>query len=88
MIGRERGAVKRVVSSAAQEGPPMALPRKAVLALAAAVLTTAGLAASAVAQIAVEKDYWVFSWDGTTLKDTGQRVKVNGGPAAIRTVEK
>jgi len=36
----------------------------------------------------IEKDYWVFSWDGTTLKDTGGRVKVNGGPAAIRTVEK
>jgi DNA-binding beta-propeller fold protein YncE len=36
----------------------------------------------------VEKDYWVFSWDGTTLKDTGGRVKVNGGAAAIRTAEK
>jgi len=36
----------------------------------------------------VEKDYWVFSWDGSTLKDTGQRIKVNGGPAAIRTAEK
>jgi hypothetical protein len=36
----------------------------------------------------VEKDYWVFQWDGSTLKDTGQRVKVNGGAAAIRTPEK
>ena len=36
----------------------------------------------------VSKDFWVFSWDGTTLKDTGQRVKVNGGTAAIRTAEK
>jgi DNA-binding beta-propeller fold protein YncE len=36
----------------------------------------------------VEKDYWVFQWDGTTLRDTGQRVKVNGGPAGIRTAEK
>jgi hypothetical protein len=36
----------------------------------------------------VEKDFWVFSWDGTALKDTGGRVKVNGGPAAIRTAEK
>jgi DNA-binding beta-propeller fold protein YncE len=36
----------------------------------------------------VEKDYWVFQWDGSTLKDTGGRVKLNGGPAAIRTVEK
>ena len=36
----------------------------------------------------VEEDYWVFQWDGTTLRDTGQRVKVNGGPAGIRTAEK
>ena len=36
----------------------------------------------------VEKDYWVFQWSGAMLKDTGQRVKVNGGPAAIRTAEK
>ena len=36
----------------------------------------------------VEKDYWVFAWDGTALKDTGGRVKMNGGPAAIRTAEK
>jgi DNA-binding beta-propeller fold protein YncE len=36
----------------------------------------------------VEKDYWVFSWDGSTLKDTGHRVKVNGGPAGIRTAER
>ena len=36
----------------------------------------------------VEKDYWVFQWDSRTLRDTGQRVKVNGGPAGIRTAEK
>jgi hypothetical protein len=36
----------------------------------------------------VEKDYWVFAWDGSALKDTGQRVKMSGGPAAIRTAEK
>jgi DNA-binding beta-propeller fold protein YncE len=36
----------------------------------------------------VEKDFWVFHWDGTTLKDTGQRVKVNGGAAAVRAAEK
>ena len=36
----------------------------------------------------VEKDYWVFQWDGRTLRDTGQRVKVNGVPAGIRTAEK
>jgi DNA-binding beta-propeller fold protein YncE len=36
----------------------------------------------------IEKDYWVFQWDGATLRDTGQRVKMNGGPAAIRTADK
>jgi DNA-binding beta-propeller fold protein YncE len=36
----------------------------------------------------VEKDYWVFQWDGRTLRDTGQRVKVSGGPAGIRTADK
>jgi hypothetical protein len=36
----------------------------------------------------IEKDYWVFQWDGSTLRDTGQRVKVNGGPVAIRSAEK
>jgi DNA-binding beta-propeller fold protein YncE len=36
----------------------------------------------------VEKDYWVFAWDGATLKDTGHRVKVNGGPAGVRSAEK
>src|SRR2546421_2707696 len=35
----------------------------------------------------VEKDYWVFAWDGSTLKDTGQRVKVNGGAIGIRTAD-
>ena len=36
----------------------------------------------------VQKDYWVFEWDGRTLRDTGQRVKVNGGPAGIRTADR
>ncbi|MGH7313393.1 MAG: YncE family protein [Candidatus Rokuibacteriota bacterium] len=36
----------------------------------------------------MEKNYWVLHWDGKTLRDTGQRVKMNGGPAAIRTAEK
>src|SRR5712691_3526669 len=36
----------------------------------------------------VEKDYWVFRWDGSSLRDTGQRVKMNGGPAAIRAAER
>ncbi len=36
----------------------------------------------------VEKDLWVFEWNGSTLRDTGQRIKVNGGSAALRTAEK
>ena len=35
----------------------------------------------------VEKDIQVFSWDGNALKEIG-RLKVNGGPAAVRTAEK
>jgi hypothetical protein len=26
--------------------------------------------------------------DGTTLKDLGERINVNGGPAAVRTADK
>jgi len=33
----------------------------------------------------VEKEIQVFRWDGSTLQATGQRIKTNGGPAAIRT---
>lgn len=33
----------------------------------------------------VEKDVQVLTWDGSTLRDTGQRISVSGGPAAIRT---
>lgn len=36
----------------------------------------------------VEKDIQVFSLDGTTLKDTGVRIAVKGGPAAIRTADR
>jgi hypothetical protein len=36
----------------------------------------------------VEKDLQVFEWDGAQLRDTGHRIKVNGGPAAIRTAER
>ena len=36
----------------------------------------------------VEKDLWVFEWNGTTLRDTGQRIRVGGGSAAVRTAEK
>jgi DNA-binding beta-propeller fold protein YncE len=33
----------------------------------------------------VEKEIQILRWDGSTLQDTGQRIKTNGGPAAIRT---
>jgi len=36
----------------------------------------------------VEKDLQVFSLDGGTLKDTGVRIAVKGGPAAIRIADK
>jgi DNA-binding beta-propeller fold protein YncE len=36
----------------------------------------------------VERDVWLFEWDGRTLRDTGQRIKVNGGSAALRTADK
>ena len=36
----------------------------------------------------VEKDLWLFDWNGTALRDTGVRISVRGGPAAIRTAEK
>jgi DNA-binding beta-propeller fold protein YncE len=36
----------------------------------------------------VEKDIMVFKVVGDKLEDTGQRLKVKGGPAAIRTAEK
>ena len=32
----------------------------------------------------VEKEIQVLRWDGTTLSDSGHRIKTNGGPAAIR----
>jgi DNA-binding beta-propeller fold protein YncE len=33
----------------------------------------------------VEQNIQVFRWDGTTLRDTNQPIKMNGGPAALRT---
>jgi len=35
----------------------------------------------------VEKDVQIFAFDGRSLKEVG-RIKVNGGPAAVRTAEK
>ena len=39
------------------------------------------------AQNMVEREIWVFRVDGTALRDTGHRIKVNGGPAAIRIAD-
>jgi DNA-binding beta-propeller fold protein YncE len=36
----------------------------------------------------VEKDIQVLSLDGTTLKDTGVRIAVKGGPAALRVADR
>jgi hypothetical protein len=36
----------------------------------------------------VQKELWGFEWNGSTLRDTGHRIKVKGGPAAIRTADK
>jgi 6-phosphogluconolactonase (cycloisomerase 2 family) len=36
----------------------------------------------------VEKDIMIFKLAGDKLEDTGQRLKMKGGPAAIRTAEK
>ncbi len=36
----------------------------------------------------VERDVWVFELSGDTLRDTGHRIKVNGGSAALRTADK
>jgi WD40 repeat protein len=36
----------------------------------------------------IEKDYSIFQWDGSSLRDTGQRLKMSGGPVAIRTADK
>jgi sugar lactone lactonase YvrE len=35
----------------------------------------------------LEKDIQVFRLDGTTLTDTGQSIKLNGGGAAMRTAK-
>ena len=35
----------------------------------------------------LEKDIQVFRLDGTTLTDTGQHIKLNGGGAAMRTAK-
>ncbi len=40
------------------------------------------------AQNMVEREIWVFRVGGAALRDTGHRIKVNGGPAAIRIADK
>jgi DNA-binding beta-propeller fold protein YncE len=36
----------------------------------------------------VEREVQVFHWDDATLKDLGERIKVSGGSAALRTADK
>ena len=36
----------------------------------------------------VEREVQVLHWDDVSLKDLGQRIKVNGGSAAVRTADK
>jgi DNA-binding beta-propeller fold protein YncE len=36
----------------------------------------------------VERDVQVLRWDDVSLKDNGERIKVNGGSAALRTADK
>ena len=36
----------------------------------------------------IEQEIQVFHWDGATLHDTGQSIKMKGGPAALRTMER
>ncbi len=36
----------------------------------------------------VENELQVLRLNGDTLSDTGQRIKVKGGPAAVRTADK
>jgi len=36
----------------------------------------------------VERNVQVLRWDGTALRDLGERIAVNGGPAAVRTADK
>lgn len=35
----------------------------------------------------VEKNVQVFSIDGRSIKDTGQKIALKGGPAAIRIAD-
>ncbi len=36
----------------------------------------------------VEKELQVLEWTGSALRDTGHRIKVKGGPAAVRTADR
>lgn len=36
----------------------------------------------------VERNVQVLRWDGTALKDEGERIRVNGGSAALRTADR
>jgi hypothetical protein len=36
----------------------------------------------------VERNVQVLRWDGTSLTDRGERIRVNGGSAALRTADR
>ena len=36
----------------------------------------------------VERNVQVLRWDGTVLTDRGERIRVNGGSAALRTADR
>jgi DNA-binding beta-propeller fold protein YncE len=36
----------------------------------------------------IEKELWLFAWDGAVLRDTGDRIKMSGGPCALRMADK
>jgi DNA-binding beta-propeller fold protein YncE len=36
----------------------------------------------------VEKNLQIFDWNGTTLRDSGHQIKLNGGSAAVRIADK
>jgi hypothetical protein len=56
-------------------------------ALAIAGIALARDGATILVQNMLEKDIQVFRFDGSKLEDTGQRIKLSGGGAAIRTAK-
>ncbi len=76
-------------------GPPLSVEQKKLTRLAEAPIGhwSQGVAFTpdnqyVLVQNMVEKDIMIFKLDGGKLEDTGQRLKMKGGPAAMRTAEK